>query len=105
MLKDSQFSKDVYVADKLLKDAQKSLDKIKSFIDNNNREEAINESFKYEIISEKIVNNARIIPIISGRTNAKNQILDIIIEENKVEVGYMDNGWFKIKIPSLLPKK
>ena len=34
MLKDSQFAKDVYVADKLLKDAQKSLDKIKSFIDN-----------------------------------------------------------------------
>ena len=105
MLKDSQFAKDVYVADKLLKDAQKSLDKIKSFIDNNNREEAINESFKYEIISEKIVNNARIIPITSGRINAKNQILDIIIEENKVEVGYMDNGWFKIRIPSLLPKK
>lgn len=105
MLKNSQFAKDVYIAEKLLKDANKSLNKIINYIENNDRENAIEESFKYEVISEKIVNNARIIPISSGIPNIQNLIHKIIIEENNVEVGYLDNGWFKMKIPSLLPKK
>ena len=67
MLKNSQFAKDINTTDKLLKNGIKSIEKIKQFIENNNKNGAVNESIKLEVISEKIVNKARLIPIASAR--------------------------------------
>lgn len=105
MLSESQLAKDVKVANKLIADAQKSLSIINKYIDEDDKENAMKELYKYEIISEKIVNNARIIPIASGIPNIQETISNIIIEENNVEVSYTNEGWFRVKIPSLLPKK
>lgn len=105
MLKDSQFAKDVNSANKLLSSAQKTLSKVNSYIEDNDKENAVKEIFKYEVITEKIVNNARLIPTATGIPKIQNKVNDLIISETKTEVGYMENGWFKIRIPSLLPKK
>ena len=106
MLKDSQFAQDVKVAEKLLNDGIKSLNLIKKHIEHENKQLAVQEAIKYEVISEKIVNNARLIPIASGIPNIENQINENIILENNIEIKYLnDNKWFYTKIPSLLPKK
>ena len=106
MLKDSQFAKDVKVAEKLLNDGIKSLNLIKQHIEHENKQLAVEEAIKYEVISEKIVNNARIIPIASGIPNIETEINENIIKENNIKIKYLnDNKWFYAKIPSLLPKK
>lgn len=105
MLKDSQLAKDIKKANKLISDAQKSLSIIDQHIENNDKEEAMKEIFKYERISEKIVNNARVIPIASGIPKIQDTISELIIEENDVKIRYTEDGWFYAKIPCLLPKK
>lgn len=105
MLKDSQFAKDAKTARRYLKSAEKILDNIDYLIEHEKRNEAIEESFRYEELAEKIVNNARMMPIVTGRPGITKEVEDIIITENNVVVEYMDNGWFHISIPSLLPRK
>lgn len=105
MLKDSQIAKDVSNAHKLLKQLSDSLDVIDSKINNNDKEGLIQELFNYEHIAEKTVNNARLMPIISGVPKAINIVNDIIVEENNLDISYTEEGWFYIKIPSLLTKK
>ena len=106
MLRDSQFAKDVLVADKLLTDGKKSLDNIKNHIEHENKQLAVQEAIKYEIISEKIVNNARIMPITSGIPYIEEDINKNIVDCNNIEIKYLNNNtWFYSKIPSLLPKK
>ena len=106
MLRDSQFAKDVLVADKLLTDGKKSLDNIKKHIEHENKQLAVQEAIKYEIISEKIVNNARIMPITSGIPYIEEDINKNIVDCNNIEIKYLNNNtWFYSKIPSLLPKK
>lgn len=105
MLKDSQIAKDVLVAEKLLSQLENSLAIIQEKIEQDDKEGLIKELFNYENISEKAVNNARLLPIVSGLPKAKDIVGDIIIDENNVEISYTKEGWFYVKIPSLLPKK
>lgn len=104
MLKDSQIAKDVLVAEKLINKAEDSLKKINTMIAQDNKEGLLEELFNYENLCEKIVNNGRLLPIMSGR-NAKDIINNTIIEENNLNIEYTQEGWFYVKIPSLLPKK
>lgn len=106
MLKDSQFAKDAQVADKLLKDGDKILKNIIFLINEDRKKEAIEEAMKYELIAEKIVNNARIMPIDTGIPEMQEQISKNIISENNIVVEYLNNNnWFHVRIPALLPKK
>lgn len=105
MLSESQFAKDAKSARKYLKSAEKSLDKIDYFIEHNKKQDAITESFKYEEIAEKIVNNARLMPIATGVPEIDKQVEDIIIKENNVIVEFTEENWFHVSIPSLLPRK
>lgn len=105
MLKDSQIAKDVLVAKKLQKKLQNSMDIIDTKIAEDDKDGLIEELFNYENLSEKLVNNARLLPIISGIPRAKDFVNDIIINENYVSVCYTVEGWFYVNIPSLLTKK
>ena len=105
MLKDSQIAKDISVADKLLKQLENSLSIIHEKIEQDDKEGLVKELFNYENISEKAINNARLLPIVSGLPKAREMIDDIIVSENDVKISYTKEGWFYVKIPSLLPKK
>lgn len=106
MLKDSQFAKDAQVAEKLIKDGEKILKNILFLINSERKEEAIREAMKYELISEKIVNNARLMPIDTGTPGIQEEITQNILQENQIKIEYLNNNsWFHVKIPSLLPKK
>lgn len=104
-MSNNKFAKDLRTAQDLLNKAQKSLDKINFQLERNNISEAVNESYNYEILSEKIVNNARLLPVASGFPNAKNIVVDNIIKESNVLVEYLNKNWFHLNFPALLPKK
>ena len=101
----SKFIKDLETAQNLLNRAQKSLDEINLYLKRNDVFCAITESYNYEMLSEKIVNNARLLPIASGLPKAKDIVVDNIIKENNVLVEYTEENWFHINFPALLPKK
>jgi len=105
MLRDSQFAKDLKVARRLLKQLDISLSKMEGLIIQENRDGIIEESFNYERFSERLCNNARLLPIATGKPNIRDDINNIIVSDNEVKVEYMDNGWFHVDIPSLLVKK
>lgn len=105
MLINSQIAKDVITARRMLKQLEISLSKMEGLIQKEDRDGLIAETFNYEKIAERMCNNARLLPVATGKPKALNDINNSIIEENKVEVGYTEEGWFKISIPSLLPKK
>ena len=105
MLKDSQIAKDVKVAKKLLSQMNNSIQTIDTKIDEDDRNGLIEELFNYENIVEKAVNNARLLPIITGNPRAKEEVKDIIIKQNDVNIDYTKEGWFYVRIPSLLPRK
>lgn len=106
MLKDSQFSRDVGKAEKLISSADKILTELRKSIDDGDKEKALEIAMKYELLSEKIVNNARLIPIATGVPFIEEEINENIINSNDVVIKYLNNNdWFYVKIPSLLPKK
>lgn len=105
MLRDSQTAKDTQIAKKLLTKAFEIMDSIECEIANDDKEALVRNLFEYEHNAEKIINNARLLPVISGIPNGKKQVEEIIISENNVSVGYTKEGWFHVMIPSLLPKK
>lgn len=105
MQSESKFEKDLKTAQRLLSKAQQSLAKINSCIERKNISNAIEESYNYEILCERIVNNARILPVSSGIPSVKGVVVDNIIKENNVLVEYTNENWFHINFPSLLPKK
>lgn len=104
-LKDSGFASDIQKAGKLVNTARKLLDEIELHIGRNDRNSAIEASFRYEENAEKLVNQARLIPVNSGDVRAKSIVKDIISRENGIETEYTEQGWFHIKMPWLLPKK
>lgn len=101
----SKFVKDLETAQSLLNRAQKSLDEINLCLKRNDIFWAITESYNYEMLSEKIVNNARLLPIASGLPKAKDIVVNNIIKGNNVLVEYTEENWFHINFPALLPKK
>ncbi len=106
MLKDSQFSKDIEVAQKLLSDGNKLVQEIQNLISDEQKEAAVKKAIEYEVLSEKIVNNARIIPIDSGIPFIDEVVNENIIAENNVKIEYLNNNtWFHVKIPCLLTRK
>lgn len=105
MLKDSQFAKDISVARRIIRQLEISLSKMEGLIMKEDRDGLIEESFAYEKFAERLCNNARLLPIATGKPKAIQDVNEIIIEENKVSVGYLENGWFKVSIPSILTRK
>lgn len=105
MLRDSQVARDMDVARRILNKMLASMERAEQFVDKGEREELIKELFEYENFSEQAVNNARLLPVITGSSTARKIVDNLIIEKNNVSISYTKEGWFYIKMPVLLPKK
>ena len=55
--------------------------------------------------AEKLVLIARALPAYTGRPQAQADVERIIKETFPVEIGFTKQGWFSVRIPSLLPRK
>lgn len=101
----SQFEDFVKKSKKDVENLNKSIIKISTLLENDMPDEAISESFEYERLAERTVNNARLLPVASGVTYAVEKVKGNIVDLNNVDIKYLEKGWFYVKMPFLLPKK
>lgn len=75
------------------------------FYENGNLPESYNRALRLEELSEQTVLLTRVLPAYTGAVGATTQTDAIISDTIPVEVGFTAEGWFSIRIPTLLPKK
>lgn len=68
-------------------------------------ESALEEAFHFAAESEKLTLLARALPAFTGYPKAKERIEAVIGENVPVTISIIPEGWFKISIPALLPRK
>ena len=78
---------------------------LKLCIDNDNMRTAYEQAAALEEISEQLVLLARSLPAYTGRPSADKDIRSIMKKSIPVFAGFTEEGWFSLRIPSLLPKK
>ena len=57
------------------------------------------------VLAERLATRFRAIPTLYGPPSLWKEVDRFVAEENPVEIGYTDEGWFSVRIPRLLPKK
>ena len=90
---------------RFVEQAKVSAETVQILYEKGDFEEAIEESFRLERLSERIVLHTRMLPVYTGHPRAARQVVSIIRDEVPVEIGYTEEGWFSLRLPLLLPKK
>ena len=65
----------------------------------------IETSYNIQKNAEKLCLSARLLPLKSGFSKAKQEIEKTMIKETGICVGLLNQKWIKITLPALLPKK
>lgn len=68
-------------------------------------DEAYEKAMQLEESSEKLVLLTRALPAYTGKPQASMEISNVIRSCVHVEIGFTSEGWFSVRIPTLLPKK
>ncbi len=101
----NKFSYTVEKVNRLLGKAKESAETVQILYEKGDVEEAYDECFRLERLSENIVLNTRCLPVHTGNPRAARYVSAIIKEEVPVEIGFTKEGWFALRLPLLLPKK
>lgn len=78
---------------------------VRWFYENGDPEESYNRSLKLEETAEKMVLLTRALPAYTGSPKADTDVEAVMAEVIPVEIGFTEEGWFSIRLPTLLPKK
>lgn len=100
-----KLKKDLTIARKNLNKSLKILDDIEFYLERSDFENLSSECRKYEQLSEKLVNQSRLLPVTFGFPCALDNVKEVINKENKIVIKNIDNKYFYIKMPVLLNKK
>lgn len=84
---------------------QNHLVMIRRFCQENDMQFAYEEAMRMEEAAEKLVLLARTLPAYTGCPYANLDIQNTMALSIPVEIGFIGEGWFSLRIPSLLPKK
>ena len=68
-------------------------------------EDACEEAFRLEDAAEKLMAMIRGLPACAGHPKAKERVNAIIAKNVPISAEYTPEGWFKLCIPALLPRK
>lgn len=101
----NKFSYTVEKVNRLLNQAKESAETVQILYEKGDMEEAYDECFRLERLSERIVLNTRCLPVHTGNPRAVRAVAAVIKEEVPVQIGYTEEGWFSLRLPLLLPKK
>ena len=93
----NKFSNTVEKVNRLLGKAKESAETVQILYEKGDMQEAYDECFRLERLSEKIVLNTRSLPVHTGNPRAERQVSSIIKEEVPVEIGYTKEGWFSLR--------
>lgn len=84
---------------------ESQIEYIRHFYQESNLQAAYDASLRLEEIAEKLALYTRSLPAYTGRPHAEKDVEKIMSNCIPVEIGFTAEGWFSLRIPSLLPKK
>jgi hypothetical protein len=82
-----------------------TLEETETYLRLGNLEGAYMAAFEAADYSEKLTNLCREMPAYSGHPKAREMIEEAMLKNFPVEIGFTREGWFCLRLPSLLPKK
>ena len=99
------FKKEFTKAKRTLGQFYRAWNKLESCIEYNDENGAYDCSLETERIAERLIFQLRNLATYSGDKEACEAVVKNIKETALVEVGYTKEGWFRLSIPALLPRK
>ncbi len=99
------FNKDFIQAKRTLGQFYRAWNKLESCVEYNDEKGAYDCSLETERIAEKLIFQLRNLATYAGDKEVCEAIVKNIQETALVEVGYTKEGWFRLSIPALLPRK
>ena len=99
------FKKEFTKAKRTLGQFYRAWNKLESCIEYNDENGAYDYSLETERIAERLIFQLRNLATYSGDKEACEAVVKNIQERALVEVGYTKEGWFRLSIPALLPRK
>ena len=99
------FKKEFTKAKRTLGQFYRAWNKLESCIEYNDENGAYDCSLETERIAERLIFQLRNLATYSGDKEACEVVVKNIKETALVEVGYTEEGWFRLSIPALLPRK
>lgn len=70
-----------------------------------NQKSAYDAALELEELSEKTVLLTRLLPAYTGNPSAGKEVEQLILDQVPVEIGFTAEGWFCVRMGTLLPKK
>ena len=101
----TSFKKDFTQTKKTLGQFYRAWNKMESCIEYNDENGAYDCSLETERIAERLIFRLRNLATYSGDKEVCEAVVKNIQETALVEVGYTEEGWFRLSIPALLPRK
>ena len=99
------FKKEFTKAKRTLGQFYRAWNKLESCIEYNDENGAYDCSLETERIAERLIFQLRNLATYSGDKETCEAVVRNIRETALVEVGYTEEGWFRLSIPALLPRK
>ena len=101
----NNFKKEFTKAKRTLGQFYRAWNKLESCIEYNDENGAYDCSLETERIAERLIFQLRNLATYSGDKEVCEAVVKNIKETALVEVGYTKEGWFRLSIPALLPRK
>ena len=99
------FQEQLQAAQRRLKKVQAALAKTLLFEEGKRYDLAYEQAFDFAYEAEKLTMLARVIPAFTGHPRAKERMEAQIAKTIPISIELTPEGWFKIIIPALLPRK
>jgi hypothetical protein len=82
-----------------------ALEETREFLNRGDSQGANNAATELEDQSERLTLITRVLPLYSGHPQAAAMMEELILKIFPVEIGFTEEGWFLMRLPSILPKK
>lgn len=105
MSNDNAFTKGLFEAYDKLQKLEDRLITTMSLNDSGNIEAAYYKSLQVHETAEELALITRNIPVLTGRLDAETEVRNTVKKTVPVEIGYTKEGWFSVRLFSLLPRK
>ena len=105
MKKNDAFTEKLYRVNKLIQTVDTQALNLEMMYSGGAKADAYEYAFKLENMTEKLVLLTRELPVFLGNKDTENEITEVILETAGVNIKMTEQGWFYVKLPTLLPKK
>ncbi len=105
MGKASPFARELAKCRQLLLRTEKQLEQVESSLMSGGVAAAYTAAFAYAAEAEQLLLQARLLPAYTGRGSYHTDRNRHLVAHVPIDVGVTEEGWFRVMIPALLPKK